>query len=510
MKFPPTPEQQAILDGIAENKSMMIEAMAGCAKTTTLTMMAQQMTKVNGVRPSLALAFNVKIKEELEKQFPTYFKVQTMNGLGHGAWMKTTGKRPVLDSGKLGKILKEFLSKLRMEHDPEGFASVLQLVKRARMQGLVPKAFIDQGAKFLLDDSDASWEAVADSLYIDLTDSMLWAARAVLSDSIHTAYKGVIDFDDQIYMPTLFGGVYSKYPEVLLDEAQDLSPLNHMQLAMCALDRLSACGDTRQAVYAFRGADSSSMDSMRSLRKAWLDFPLSVTFRCPKLIVARQQSHAPGYTAAPSAPDGVVEQWENWDAKRLAAIPGKIAILCRNNAPLMACALRLIRSGIGCTVLGREIGTSLIALSRKLIPEDGEGSAECARRVSDWRDKEVDLARLNDKEEKAAIILDKAECLFAVLANVGSAGELRSLLNRMFASENNRITLATGHKSKGLEWPTVIHLDSFRIPSKFAKMQKEQGNLIPMQQEMNLKYVIETRSQNTLIMANLDEMAAGE
>lgn len=511
MSFDPTPEQQAVLDAaIKHDTSMMLNAMAGCAKTTTLTLLS----KVMPVRPSLALAFNKKIAVELERKFPTYFNVKTLNGLGHAAWQKVVGKRLIVEDRKIGNLLKQFLQQERLQNtDTDDFINVVQLVRRARTAGLVTDQWADRVPGAILHDTDPAWESIADSLYIDLTEMTLWAARSVLNASIHQSFQGIIDYDDQIYMSALFGGLFPKYPEVMVDEAQDLSPLNHIQLRLCALDRLTVCGDPRQAIYAFRGADSSSMDTLRGLRRAWIDLPLSTTFRCPKAIVARQQDHAPGFTAAPSAPDGEIQNWnEGWDAKRVAALSGSIAILCRNNAPLMACALRLIRSGVGCTILGREIGKSLITLTKKLIPDDLEPVAECARRISKWREHEVDLALANQKDERVAIITDKAECLNAVMqnGNVQNAGALRKLLNRLFAEGDMRVTLSTGHKAKGLEWDNVIHLDPWRVPSKFAKAELERGNEVPYQQDMNLKYVIETRSKNVLSLANFEEMETPE
>jgi len=84
-------------------------------------------------------------------------------------------------------------------------------------------------------------------------------------------------------------------------------------------------------------------------------------------------------------------------------------------------------------------------------------------------------------------------------------GEARRTLETMFSKDNLRITLSTGHKAKGLEWPTVIHLDPWRVPSKFAKSAKANGNPIPMEQDLNLRYVIETRAQEKLILASLED-----
>jgi superfamily I DNA/RNA helicase len=50
--------------------------------------------------------------------------------------------------------------------------------------------------------------------------------------------------------------------------------------------------------------------------------------------------------------------------------------------------------------------------------------------------------------------------------------------------QQGKLTLITGHKAKGLEWDTVYHLDPWIIKSG--------------EQEDNLKYVISTRSKDTL------------
>src|SRR5882724_7289319 len=98
-----TDEQQAIVAAAAKGANTMVSAYAGCAKTTTLEAIASAMP----TKPSLAVAFNVKIKKELERRFPQHFEVKTLNGLGHSAWSKTIGKRLTLDEKKLGKLITQ-------------------------------------------------------------------------------------------------------------------------------------------------------------------------------------------------------------------------------------------------------------------------------------------------------------------------------------------------------------------------------------------------------------------
>lgn len=504
MNFKPTPEQEAITAAARESEdSLLIIAMAGTGKTSTLKLVSQVLPP----RPSLALAFNVKIKKELEAAFPEHFDVKTMNGLGHAAWNKALGKRCEVKQDKLGDLLKAISKRENIQLSGDDWSVVLGLVRKARAMGLVPDQW---RATQLLPDTEDGWQKVADACYLDPSDDQLWLARRILNECINLSYKGVLDFDDQIYMSALFGGVFTKYPIVLVDEAQDLSPLNHIQVRKSAAGRLIVVGDPRQAIYAFRGADSSSMGTLRGLREQWIDLPLSQTFRCPKAVVARQQDHAPGYNAADSAPEGEVVHspaGTPWQAEALAP-SGPTAILCRNNAPLFAAALRLIKRGIGCTLMGSEIGKALVGLSKKILPDDDADAPTCIATISSWRDSEISKARANDKEERVVLIQDKAECLLAVIENgeVKRAADIRSLLGRMFEPSSLRITLATGHKAKGLEWDNVIHLDPWRVPSKYAVSALQAGNPVPMEQDLNLRYVIETRTKRRLIFANLEEM----
>jgi superfamily I DNA/RNA helicase len=58
--------------------------------------------------------------------------------------------------------------------------------------------------------------------------------------------------------------------------------------------------------------------------------------------------------------------------------------------------------------------------------------------------------------------------------------------------------LLSGHKAKGLEWNTVYHLDPQRVPSPWAKTDEA------IEQELNIRYVIETRSKQNLFFVKLE------
>lgn len=513
----PTAEQVAILDAASHRSgpSLQIIAGAGTGKTTTLKMLGRALPL--GV-PVLDLAFNRSAAQTLEKVMPPNHMVKTLNSLGHGAWSKATGKRLILDERKLGKIISETLRKHSPNAPQEAWQDLKSIVTEAMKQGLKPEGYGQPG---LVEDTLSNWKNLADDAGVDSpTEEHLLLSRLILKESIKLSYQGTISYDDQIYMSALFGGVFPKFPVVMTDESQDLSPLNHIMVgkSLGPDGRLITVGDPKQSIYAFRGADSNSMANMRSLRTEWQILPLMLTFRCPKIVVARQQAHVPGYRAHESNPEGQFHSWPhppatkgdeiewNWPmlSSLLADLPGRpsVAILCRNNAPILSLAFKLIRRGIGVQVLGRDIGKGLVALSKKLASDDLTPIDIVAGNVQTWANTEIAVARAADKEEKVESIMDKSECLLNVISSSGvkDAGALRAALDNLFSHTDGLVTLSSIHKAKGLEWDVVMELDPHRCPSPWAI--RSGGSMLD--QEKNLRYVSETRTKQILLNATLE------
>lgn len=529
----PTPEQEAIIaSACTPDLNIMIQAFAGCAKSSTLTMICK---KINPI-PLIIVVFNRKNKLELEKLVPAWVQVKTLNGLGHQAWSKTIGRRCEPDDRKLGKLVTSLAREWGLELTMDQWSAVRQLVSAAMTAGLIPKAAdfplqMDLGRKGLVPDTEESWAAIADDNWIEIDPDLHRFARAILIESIKMAYQGAISFDDQIYCSAMLGGVFPQVPFLMVDEAQDLSPLNHIQVRKTAKGRIIAVGDHHQAIYGWRGASHDSMNQIRALRPEWRDHQLSVTFRCPQSHVARAASHAIGFKAFASNPAGQIWDFRHalppkpdaeprpvtrddlqglhwtWDYVERLAAGRPITILCRNNAPLLSMAFKLIRRGKGCQMLGRDIGKGLKALSEKILPDDKTPAPDCVRLIAAWADSQIALARANENLAKVDKITDQTECLQAVLesAEPKDAKALRAAIEALFDRTTGLVTLSTGHKFKGMECPVVIHLDPWRIPSKWAQEAARQGDDRTLVQEWNLNYVVETRSKDVLILANKDD-----
>lgn len=520
----PTDEQIAILDAARAKPghSLMISADAGCAKSSTLKMLGQV---IRG--GCLGMAFNKSTAENMKKGMPGNFSWKTANGLGHGAWIRANPAvtKWEVDDRKLGKLISQKAKESKITLSPDQWDQVRQLANAAMLQGLTP----DNIGRPLVRDDPSTWDGLADMAWIAEDDRGLLVelARAVLIDSIWLARKGIISFDDQVYCSVCLGGQFTQYEEVMTDESQDLNGLNHQMIALSTRPqgRLIAVGDPKQSLYAFRGALQDSMSKLKKLKKDWVDLSLHVTFRCPKAIVARQQAHAPGFTAAPGNPQGrfvrlqpqAEEEGEftwGWrDIQRLAADTRsdgrepEIMIACRNRAPLMKLAFRLIRQRVAPAMIGRQLGKNLVAFSRKIVPEDSTQRVEAMAQLTEWLDKERSLMLVNGRDNEIDGIEDRVECVRAILedAEARDMGQGRALLSQLFSRDSGHVTLGTGHGVKGLEYDLVVHLDPWRIPSKHAREAAKAGNPGPMEQERNIGYVIETRTKHTLVNANLED-----
>lgn len=193
----------------------------------------------------------------------------------------------------------------------------------------------------------------------------------------------------------------------------------------------------------------------------------------------------------PDAPEGSVTTLPFYSA---ITFPSTCAVLCRNNAPLVRHAYGLLHRDIPCRILGRDIGAALRSIVTKMHATTLEDlrdrlrlwhERETQRAISDGRSPE----RLDDQYNCLVFFIDGLD------ESARSPADLIAKIDLLFddSTAAGRVTLATIHKAKGLEWPTVFILDRQLSPSRFAKQPWQQI------QERNLQYVAVTRAQEALV-----------
>lgn len=197
-------------------------------------------------------------------------------------------------------------------------------------------------------------------------------------------------------------------------------------------------------------------------------------------------------TFSSSAPLGSVSKLTQYEPKDFVSTS---AVLCRNTAPLISFAFALIRRGVGCRVLGKEFGTGLVTLVKKL---NARSLDELEKKLEMYRTREVEKFLRKGEEEAAQGVRDKCDCIAIFIANADPSEPLSYLYERITSlfsdGPSGLLTLSTVHKAKGLEWPKVFILDKSKLmPSKFARTAWAK------EQERNLIYVAITRAVLDLV-----------
>lgn len=486
--------------------NLLVQAVAGSGKTRTLM---EIMRRTPSRMAILFLAFGKTISEEIEEKAQALREeigrdadVRTLNGMGFRIWR---GRNPkaFLNDGKTDDIISEHIAKgdskyPTPEYDHEVVRKLVALAKHA---GLVPSSCRDlQG---LTPDTPEQWASICDKYEVDsptgipMENNVRVARRVLMIGLTWSSYQNVLDFDDMMYMP-MAHRVRPKFrfDLVLVDEAQDLSRTQRwIAGVMCKPNGGRVfVGDRAQAIFGFRGADSASMDNIL-VEFGCDELPLDVTFRCPRLVVAMAQQLVPGIQPCDDAADGLVETLETYDGRMFT---GSDIVVCRNTAPLIQLAYALIGQRVAVQVLGRDIGTGLIKLVNQLVKSSrAKTVAQLVEAVEAWETKEVDDAAADDNARRVANIQDKAACIRAITGSMDpewGVGRVAAVISSLFSDDNSddKVTLMTLHKSKGLEAVNVWFLDEHLLPSSWATQPWQ------IEQETNLRYVGITRSQSCL------------
>lgn len=497
--FAPSAAQQAYFDWIVNDTgSAVLEAVAGAGKTTTIVRGLDYMSG-----QIILLAYNADMAKELYARIggrPGVF-AKTFHSVGFAALRYAYGKTHKLEisAGKVAKLTKAvILEKSRDELLPL-VAAVSGIVSMAKQRGI--------GALTPLGDDEA-WLSMVDHFALDASlpdghEGALLTAIKLSQEVLRrsNADLDVIDFDDMVYLPLQRRLKLLQHDWVLVDEAQDTNPTRRA-LAAALLrpgrGRLVCVGDPAQSIYGFSGTDN---DSLKQLSDAFAckHLPLTVSYRCPKAVVEVAWRYADHITAHESAPEGCVTEYAFSEVMDYVQ-PGD-AVLCRYNKYLVSLAFRLIRGGVAARILGRDVSAGLVKLATRWSRVTTLGALE--GKLEEWREREVSKAKAKDDSRRADNAVDTVETMAVLIARTRETGgssvaDLVRVIEALFgeaADMRGCVILCSGHKSKGQEWERVhiLGLDELTVRTS-RDWQRAQ--------EVNLAYVMSTRSKDTLFLVS--------
>ena len=471
-------------------------AVHNSGKTTTIM---EGLKHMPPKKKAIMVAFNKKIANELADRAPAGVEVSTLHSYGLRTIKNAFGNVKV-DAKKTEGFIKARIGDTYETYELRRAMEKAVSLAKANLIGLWSDGG-DERHHGLKAKAVSDIDALIDSYSIDIgaasRDTFISNVMAVLSDVKNQT--NVVDFDDMVWFPVVHNMTGWQFDRVFVDETQDLTA-NQIELAlmMCKPNgRITCVGDDRQAIYAFRGADSNAVTNIIQ-RLAAKVMKLTVCYRCASSIVALAQTVVPDFEPSPSAIEGKVTHGVTPDTMMKNAGPGDF-ILSRANAPLVSLCWAFIREGRPATIQGRDFATALTSMikkARKAKVMIGDTSTPVTTVdhflawLEDWET--VESQRLVAKKRDDSAITDKAECLRALCEGTRSLDEVVAKAEQIFGEADNdaaRIVLSSTHKAKGLERDRVwVLADTYR---------KRPGI-----EEDNLYYVAVTRAKCELYLVS--------
>lgn len=476
------PNNTAAMAFYGYKRNAIVKAVAGSGKTTTLV---EAIHRIPIGQSSIFLAFNKSIATELAQRG---VNARTFHSLTFSPVMrhKAPGRRQEVETAKIRMLIDANLTGTEAEMYGD---FVRRLVSLGRNAGI--------GCQGLEADTPDVWRAIAEYHELELGKEGARIERGIqiASEILESSYLSpLVDFDDMLYIAVRDGLSLPKFDFVFVDEAQDTNAIQRaiLRKIMKPTSRLIAVGDPAQAIYGFRGADSNSMQLIANEFDC-AELPLTVSYRCPRAVVAHAQQWVQHIEPAPEAPEGrVVDMGTGWKYTDFEA--GNL-IVCRTTKPLVAMAFALLKRRISATIMGKDIGAGLIALIGKM---NAKGIDALSAKIDAWANREYEKAIAAKQEAKAENIIDKRDVLHVLIDGLlesdRSIPALIHTIETMFSDRGATITLATIHKAKGLEAERVFWLNSSKCPASWAKQPWQQ------EQEINLCYVATTRAKQELVL----------
>lgn len=410
---------------------------------------------------------------------------------------------------------------------------------------------------------EIEWCKVTQTVPEDYPAAAAKAGRDVPRDpaeiaKIYTTYeqlkrdRGVIDFEDVLLLtvgvlqerPDVADTIRSQYQHFVVDEYQDVSPLQQrlLDLWLGGRDNICVVGDASQTIYSFTGATPDYLLGFRTRHPGATVVKLVRDYRSTpqvvqlangllaqargqaaqhrlELVSQREPGPEPGYTEyvdEPTEAEGTARRIKELVAGGVR--PSEIAILYRINAQSEVYEQALADAGVPYQLRGaerfferpevREAGLLLRGAARAGAGSDpGMADAELPEHVRavlgsrGWSpEAPAGSGAVRDRWESLAALVRLADD-FALARPEATLSDLVAELDERASAQHaptvEGVTLASLHAAKGLEWDAVflVGLTEGMMPITYAKTDEQ------VEEERRLLYVGVTRARLHLFLS---------
>ncbi|MEW1545152.1 ATP-dependent DNA helicase UvrD2 [Streptomyces tsukubensis] len=554
--FPQVPESaDAVLDGLDPEQREVATALhgpvcvlagAGTGKTRAITHRIAYGVRAGILPPAsvLAVTFTNRAAGEMRGRLRELGAGGVQARTFHSAalrqlqyfWPKVIGgEMPRLLERKI-QLVAEAAARCRIRLDRNELRDVTSEIEWAKVTQTVPADYPAAVAKSLRDaPRDPSEISQIYGLYEQLKRD-----------------RAVIDFEDVLLLTVgilqdrhdVADLIRRQYQHFVVDEYQDVSPLQQRLLDLWLGDRENLCvvGDASQTIYSFTGATPDHLLNFRTRHPSATVVKLIRDYRSTpqvvhlangllgqargraaehrlELVSQRDPGPDPAYTEYPDEPaeaEGTARRIRDLIAAGVPA--GEIAVLYRINAQSEVYEQALAYAGVPYQLRGaerfferqevREAGVALRGAARAgsndALLDDAEDLPSQVRAVlstKGWTtEPPTGSGAVRDRWESLAALVRLAED-FARAKTGATLADLVTELDERAAAQHaptvQGVTLASLHAAKGLEWDAVflVGLTEGMMPITYAKTDEQ------VEEERRLLYVGVTRARFHLTLS---------
>ncbi len=486
--FPLTSQQQEICTAAVAGEHLVVQALAGTGKTTTLTAVARAIGEARPDDVIVYTSFTKSVIQDARKgRFGPNVTPSTMHALARRALLQTDYAAK-LENGPKGAAR------------PDQWAEVLGITEQPTVDG-VPVgpdyvAGLVMAAIRKFRDSDAA-EPAARHLPPELTAQPGSRLARTVVDYARKAWADISDpgnaalcstgralqvsFDDYLKVwalssPRIDANV------IMFDEAQDVNDcMREVILAQSDHAQLIFVGDSQQSIYAFRGAQDALPHVIRrfpgarqlSLTRSWRFSEALAELANLYLQLLGSPLRLEGNPAATTVIGPVTEL---------------DAVVCRTNATAVAEAVTAISEGKR-VAFASDRGEDLMAFAR------AARDLRAGRRA-----KHPDLAQFRDWDEVAELAFSDEnykhlQTFVRLIREHGPDGLIDILGGLVSEKDPHDLTIGTVHQAKGLEWDNVRIAGDFKGPEEDPATGEVK---MPPAEDLRAMYVALTRARKNL------------
>lgn len=356
----------------------------------------------------------------------------------------------------------------------------------------------------------------------------------------------VLDFNDVLLLllgilidrPDIAREVRAQYKRFVVDEYQDVSPLQHRLLRQWLGNSQELCvvGDAAQTIYSFAGASSSYLTGFTKefprarvidLVRDYRSSPQIVEYANKVMKRAPASSHASAVSLISQNPPATPVDYQEFSSPQAEATAiaseilrlrkrgkdlGDIAILYRTNSQSQLFEQALTEQEIPFYVGGaesffkrREVSGAMLRL-RTMAREGASGSlvlnVQTALMGLGWREKPpASSGEAREKWECLMSVVELAEDMYRddpQASMIDFVRELEKRASEGFSPKMHTVTLSSLHGAKGLEWDTVFlaGVNDGLLPISHARTPEA------IEEERRLFYVGVTRAKTALYVSS--------